>query len=64
MTLLKVPDMHCGKCVERISKALQGEGLDFTVTLEEHSVEIRGDQAAVEKAIAAMDDCGFSVEPI
>lgn len=62
MTLLKVTDMHCGKCVERITKVLNSEGLDFSVSLENHTVEIRGDQAAVETAISALDDCGFSAE--
>lgn len=59
MTLLKVPDMHCGKCVERITKALSSEGLAFTVSLDAHVVDVLGDQAAVEQAIELLDDCGF-----
>ena len=27
MTVLNVPDMHCNKCVERITNALNGCGL-------------------------------------
>ena len=62
MTVLKVPDMHCNKCVERITKALSSEGLDFTVSLEAHTVEVRGDEQAVRTAISALDDCGFDAE--
>ena len=35
MTILNVPDMHCSKCVERITNALNAAGLKFTVSLED-----------------------------
>ena len=35
MTVLKAEDMHCEKCVERITKSLTGAGLDFKVNHNE-----------------------------
>ena len=29
MTIIKAEDMHCEKCVERITKAMTDAGLDF-----------------------------------
>ena len=31
MTIIKAEDMHCEKCVERITKAMTDAGLDFQV---------------------------------
>ena len=42
MTVLKAEDMHCGKCVERITKAMEREGLKFEVSLENKTVTIDG----------------------
>ena len=38
MTTLKVPDMHCEKCVARITKALTEAELKFEVSLAEKTV--------------------------
>lgn len=59
MTVLKVPEMSCSHCVDRISKALTAENLDFIVSLEEKTVQINGSDADVSKAIAALDDVGY-----
>ena len=59
MTILNVPDMHCSKCVERITNALNAAGLKFTVSLEDKTVAIDGSAADVEKAKAELDDIGF-----
>ena len=59
MTILNVPDMHCSKCVERITNALNAAGLKFTVSLEDKTVAIDGGAADVEQAKAELDDIGF-----
>lgn len=59
MTVIKVKDMHCEKCVERITKLLTEEGLDFTVSLSEKSVTINGCQHCVKTALEALEDLGF-----
>ena len=59
MTILNVPDMHCSKCVERITNALNAAGLKFTVSLEDKTVAIDGGAADVEKAKAELDDIVF-----
>lgn len=60
MTTLKVPEMHCPKCVERISKALDAEKLAYTVSLENQTVTIDGCAHCVQTAIDTLDDLGFS----
>ena len=59
MTVIKVEDMHCEKCVERISKLLTEEGLDFAVSLSDKSVTINGCQHCVKTALEALEDLGF-----
>ena len=59
MTALKVPEMHCGKCVERITTALTTAGLSFQVSLENKTVTIDGSADYVRTAIAELDDLGF-----
>lgn len=60
MTTLKVEEMHCGKCVERITRALDAAGLDFEVSLEEKSVRINGCEHCVKTAVEELDDIGFT----
>ena len=62
MTVLKVPDMHCENCVKRITKALKDEELNFKISLGDKTVEIDGDEKAVQTAVTALDDLGFSPE--
>ena len=59
MPVIKVADMHCEKCVARITKLLTEEGLDFYVSLEDKSVTINGCQHCVKTALEALDDLGF-----
>lgn len=59
ITVLNVPDMHCEKCVERITNALNAAGLLFEVSLKNKTVAIDGDAANVQKAVEALDDLGF-----
>lgn len=59
MAVINVPGMMCEKCVARITGALTEANLKFTVTLENKTVTVDGDEAAVAAAIEAMDDIGF-----
>ena len=59
MTTIKVEDMHCEKCVSRITKLLTEEGVDFKVNLEEKTVTIDGCEHCVKTALEALDDLGF-----
>lgn len=62
MAEIHVPDMHCEKCVERISKLLTEDGLDFTVSLKEQKVTVNGCEHCVKKAMEDLDDLGFTPE--
>ena len=59
MTTLKVSDMHCEKCVERITNALNAANLSFQVSLENKTVTIDGDEDCVKTAVEELDDLGF-----
>ena len=59
MTVLKVADMHCEKCVERITNILNEDGLDFNVSLADKTVTINGCEHCVKTAIEDLDDLGF-----
>ena len=60
MTLLDVPEMHCNKCVERITNALTEDKLTFEVSLDNKTVSINGCENCVSTAIKTLDDLGFS----
>ena len=60
-TVLKAEDMHCEKCVERITKAMTAEGLDFQVSLADKTVTVEGCEKCVATAKEIMDDLGFDV---
>ena len=62
MTTLKVNDMHCEVCVNRIKKALDAEGLGYTVSLADKTVTIDGCPHCVQTAIGILDDLGFTAE--
>lgn len=62
MTTLKVPDMHCNMCVKRITDTLNNVNLKFTVSLDDKTVTIDGDEAAVATAKSELDEIGFPVE--
>lgn len=59
MTKIKAEDMHCEKCVERITKRMTEDGLDFQVDLENKMVTINGCDHCVKTALEALDDLGF-----
>lgn len=61
MTTLKVPDMHCNMCVKRITDTLNAVNLKFSVSLDDKTVTIDGDEAAVLTAKSELDDIGFPV---
>ncbi|MEE0132938.1 MAG: metal-binding protein [Treponema sp.] len=60
MIILEVPEIHCPKCVERITKALEEDKLTFFVSLEDKTVAIDGCQNCAATAIATLDDLGFT----
>lgn len=60
MKTLKVPDMHCGMCVARISKALTEQGIAFKVDLAGKTVEVEDTKVAA--AVEVLDDIGFSAQ--
>ncbi|MBQ9699523.1 MAG: heavy-metal-associated domain-containing protein [Lachnospiraceae bacterium] len=60
MAVLKVEEMHCGKCVERITNALNAVDLDFSVSLEDKTVTINGCAHCVKTAVSELDDLGFT----
>lgn len=62
MQILKVEEMHCNKCVERINKALTAVNLNFAVSLEDKTVTINGDENSIKTAIEELDDLGFTAE--
>ncbi len=57
MTVLNVPDMHCPKCVARISTALDEAKIPYEISLEEKTVAVDSDK--VDTAISELDDLGF-----
>lgn len=60
MAVLKVGEMHCEKCVERINKALSAAELDFSVSLADKTVTVNGCEHCVKTAISELDDLGFT----
>jgi len=51
--------MHCEMCVKRITNALNDAKLNFSVSLQNKTVSINGDENAVQTAISSLDDIGF-----
>lgn len=62
MTTLKVEDMHCEKCVARITNVLNDAGIEFAVSLADKTVTITGGDVA--KAVEELDDIGFEAKEI
>lgn len=60
MIILEVPEIHCSKCVERITRALEEDELTFSVSLEDKTVSIDGCQSCAATAIATLEDLGFT----
>lgn len=59
MKALKVPDMHCQMCVNRINTAFEEDQISCTIALTAQTVTVSDDDVA--KAIDTLDDLGFTV---
>ncbi len=57
MTILKVADIHCEKCVSRISNALTEAGIQFEIDLATKTVSVEDEKVTL--AIEELDDLGF-----
>ncbi len=57
MKILKVKDMHCEKCVARISNVLSEAGIKFEIDLASQTVSVEESKSA--QAIEELDDIGF-----
>ncbi len=64
MTILNVPDIHCNKCIERITQALTEEKIVFNANLQSKTVGVNGPKETVEKAISILGDLGFDASII
>ncbi|MDO4571771.1 MAG: metal-binding protein [Clostridia bacterium] len=60
MKLFKVNDMHCEKCVSRITAALGAEHMRFEVKLADRTVAVEDERA--DEAAGLLDDLGFTAE--
>nr|WP_317283906.1 heavy metal-associated domain-containing protein [uncultured Sellimonas sp.] len=58
---IHVTGMHCQKCVERITKAMEQEGINGQVSLEENCVYLENESKA-EELLELLDDLGFEGE--
>jgi len=59
MTIIKAEDMHCEKCVDRITKAMKEADIEFKVDLDKKEVTVGGGEECVKAAIDILDDLGF-----
>lgn len=59
---ISVPEMHCDGCVRRINSALSAAGLDFSVSLSEHTVTVNGCEHCKNTALEELDKLGFEAE--
>ena len=55
---LNVTGMHCEKCVERITKAMESDGIKGKVSLEENCVYLE-DESKMDVMVELLDDLGF-----
>ncbi|MEE1075141.1 MAG: heavy metal-associated domain-containing protein [Acutalibacteraceae bacterium] len=61
---ISVPDMHCEKCAERITKALNETGIKYEVSLESKTVTVDGCDHCLKTALTELEDLGFTPEKI
>ena len=66
MLTLRVDDMTCGHCASTISKAVHTvePGATVEVDLAQHLVRVGAGDAAVQSAIAAIRDAGYTPVPV
>lgn len=62
MAVLKVEDMMCDHCVDRIKNGLEDVGIQAEVNLNDKTVSMDGDENVVEKVIEILGDLGFFAE--
>lgn len=58
MVTLKVPDMHCEKCVTRIHETLEKAQIKHEISLDEKTVAV--EQGDVDKTRSELEEIGFS----
>lgn len=58
MIKLKVPEMHCEKCVARIHQTLEQAGIEHEIDLDHKMVSIP--ENAVDKTCHELEEIGFS----
>ena len=61
MTVITVENMHCGRCVTRIDRALTAEVISHDVSLERHEVKLE-DASRLEAALELLDELGFEAK--
>ena len=61
-TKIFVPDMHCEHCVKRIDTALKGEGINYSISLENKTVTINGCEHCKQRSLFVLEDLGFTPE--
>ena len=61
---IKVKDMHCQKCVQRINNALNEAGIKFEISLDSKIVTVDGCEHCLKTALAELEDLGFMPEVI
>ena len=59
MATIKVQNMNCGKCVERIKNALKEANIECDVCLESKTVTVADELK--NAAVNELDDIGFIV---
>lgn len=62
MTVIKVEDMHCEKCVERINQLFTKEEISFEVSLNNKTVTLQEGDEKLELALEALEDLGFTAK--
>lgn len=62
MQTLKVKEMSCNHCVERIHKALEAVDIKHTIDLDSKTVTIDGCDNCIKTAIEELADIGFTAE--
>ncbi len=60
MKTIKVPDMKCIHCKERIEKGMAAENIKAEVNLDDKTVKV--EESALKAAIEELEDLGFTPE--
>jgi len=61
--LLRIPEMSCQHCVNRISQALDEAGISkYRVHLESQTIAVETDD--LNEVLLALDEAGYSASPV